>query len=446
MTSEVESEVPDGDAECERPHELHLPDGQQRNIHDSIDPPVHRLPPEVISEILLKVFSGNIRASDSVFVVRHILSCVCTSWREVARSTPALWNKIPSQLHSESLRPSWIDYAKHASEHVTHSGGLPLEIYHQILADDHLLNELFEALRPGLHRVRVISIEADFSLMSSYQGIHLPALQKAHLQLHGRPATRPLKLLSNAVALQQLCFKFPNHGDSFADLPVLPFTVLPALTKVTLEINSTIPLAELLHALRACADNLAEVDLRWRRTRTPLLSATPLVQMNALNRVALSSAAHEILDHIYAPALEHVAIIPVCAFDDGDPFSSLSAFVSRLPSPDKITRLEANVSTDNTGSFVDCLAELDGIRQLSMSGTAYEGLLTQGVFSRLTCVAGARPLLPRLTKLYVSFLLPPRENPEVEEALKEMVASRKAPRVCASREVAALESAILRVW
>ena len=117
MTSEVESEVPDGDAKCERPHKLHLPDSQQRNIHDSIDPPVHRLPPEVISEILLNVVSGNIRASDSVFIVRHILSCVCSSWREVARSTPALWNKIPSRLHSESLRPSWIDYAKHASEH-----------------------------------------------------------------------------------------------------------------------------------------------------------------------------------------------------------------------------------------------------------------------------------------------------------------------------------------
>ncbi|KAL1713319.1 hypothetical protein EV715DRAFT_277365 [Schizophyllum commune] len=446
MTSEVESEVPDGDGACERPHGLHLPDSQQRNIHDSIDPPVHRLPPEVISEILLKVVSGNIRASDSVFVVRHILSCVCTSWREVARSTPALWNKIPSQLHSESLRPSWIDYAKHASEHATHSGGLPLDIYHQFPADDHLLNELFEALRPGLLRVRVISIEADFSLLSSYQDIHLPALQKVHLQLHGRPATRPLKLLSNAVALQQLCFKFPNHGDSFADLAVLPFTVLPALTKLTLEINSTIPLAELLQTLRACGDNLAEMDLQWRRTRTPLLSATPLVQMDALHRIALSSAAHEILDHIYAPALEHVAIIPVCAFDDGDPFSSLSAFVSRLPSPDKITRLEANASTDNTDSFVECLAKLDGIRQLSMSGTAYEGLLTQGVFSRLTCVAGPRPLLPRLTKLYISFLLPPRENPEVEETLKEMIASRKAPRVCASQPVAALESAIVRVW
>ena len=169
MTSEVESEVPDGDAECERPHGLHLPDSQQRNIHDSIDPPVHRLPPEVISEILLNVVSGHIRASDSVFIVRHILCCVCTSWREVARSTPALWNKIPSQLHSESLRPSRIDYAKHAFEHATRSGGLPLEIYHRFPAHDGLLDELFEALRPELYRVRVISIEADFSLLSSYQ-------------------------------------------------------------------------------------------------------------------------------------------------------------------------------------------------------------------------------------------------------------------------------------
>ncbi|KAL1726148.1 hypothetical protein EV714DRAFT_287400 [Schizophyllum commune] len=446
MTSELESEVPDGDAECERPHGLHLPDHQQRNIHDSIDPPVYRLPPEVISEILLNVVSGNIRASDSVFVVRHILSCVCTSWREVARSTPALWNKIPSRLHSETLRPSWIDYAKHASEHATRSGGLPLEVYHHFPAHDGLLDELFEALRPGLYRVQAIRIEADFSPLNSYHGIHLPALQKAHLELHGRPVTRPLKLLSNAAVLSELCFKFPNHGDFFADLPILPFTVLPALTKLTLEINSTIPLAALLQALRACANNLAEVDLRWRRTKTPLLSATPLVQMNALHRIALSLAAHEILDHIYAPALEHVAIIPVCAFDDGDPLSSLSAFVSRLPSPDKITRLEANVSTDNTDSFVECLAKLDGIRQLSMSGTAYEGLLTQGVFSRLTCVAGARPLLPRLTKLYVSFLLPPRESPEAEEALEEMVASRKAPRVSAFQVVAALESAIVRVW
>ncbi|KAI5894528.1 uncharacterized protein SCHCODRAFT_02617209 [Schizophyllum commune H4-8] len=446
MTSKVDSEVPKSDVVRERLHELPLPDTQQRNLHDLIDPPVHRLPPEVVSEILLMVVFGNICASVSVFVVRHILSCVCGSWREVTRSTPALWNRVPSQLHSVSLQPHLIDYAKHASENATLSGALPLEIYHQLPADDRLLDELFEALRPEFHRVQTIIIEADFSLLDSYHGIDLPALQKAHLELHGQPARRPLNLLTKAAALSELRLKFPDDDDLYAELPALPCPALPVLTKLALEINATIPLAELLQALRACADSLTEMELQWKRTSQSLLPTIPLVQMNALRRISSSLAAHEILNHIDAPALEHVAIIPVCAFDDGDPFSSLSAFVSRLPSPGKITRLEANASTDNTDSFVECLAKLGGIRQLSMSSTAYEGLLTQGVFSRLTCVAGARPLLPRLTKLYVSFLLPPRENPEAEEALKEMIASRKAPRVCASREVAALESAIVRVW
>ncbi|KAL1660776.1 hypothetical protein GGF50DRAFT_62504 [Schizophyllum commune] len=446
MTSEVESEVPEGDAECERPHGLHLPDAQQLSPHEPIDPSVHRLPPEVISEILLKVVSGNICASDSVFVVRHILSCVCNSWREVARSTPALWNKIPSQLHSEALLPRWINYAKHASDHATLSGGLPLEIYHEFPADDSLINELFHALHHDLRRIQAISIEANFSLLDSYRDINLPALRQAHLKLYGQPPKRPLKLLTGSAALSELCIRFSDDDDLYADLPALPFIDLLALTKLTLDVEATIPLAELLQALRSCANKLEEMDLGWYRTSPQLVPVDSLVQMSSVRRIALSSAAHEILNHIYAPALEHVAIIPVCASDDGDSFPSLSALMSRLPSPNMITRLEANAFTDNTDSFVDCLEKLDGIRQLSMSGTAYEGLLTADVFSRLTCSADSEPLLTRLTKLYVSFSVPPRLNPEAAKALTKMIASRHIPHVCASREVAALESVVVRVW
>ena len=88
ITTELESEVPKLDAEIRRLSQLRAQVLQQRDIQKSIVSPVRRLPTETLSDIFLELVDEEIWAGDAVFIVRHVLSCVCTSWRAVARSTP----------------------------------------------------------------------------------------------------------------------------------------------------------------------------------------------------------------------------------------------------------------------------------------------------------------------------------------------------------------------
>ena len=68
----------------------------------------------------------------------------------------------------------------------------------------------------------------------------------------------------------------------------------------------------------------------------------------------------------------------------------------------------------------------------------FDGLAHESVFARLTCTDGEPPLLLRLQLLEISLPPPEQQSPRAETVLKEMIATRSTPRVCAFPGVAAL--------
>ncbi|KAI5831727.1 hypothetical protein K523DRAFT_299861 [Schizophyllum commune Tattone D] len=442
ITTELQSEVPKLDAEIRRLSQLRAQVLQQRDVQKSIVSPVRRLPPESLSDIFIELVDEKIWAGDAVFIVRHVLSCVCASWRAVARSTPALWQRIPTQLHSEAMTPEWKDYAKHAAESAVLAGGLPLEIHHQDDTRDAPFLDVVEELAPHLPRVESISVQGRFSLFEALRRTSLPALRDVFMEMRGQITTHPMHFLTGSPALRSLDVQYFNDDDRLLDLLQLP--ALPSLADLSLEIHATIPRARLLVSLGACADTLVELHLRLSLTDALMLNddalaLTRLVHFHALRTLSFGESAHRILVAIAAPALRHIGLHAVSECFDGDPFPLLEAFLSRPSAPRGLESLTLAVSVDQTASFLRCLAQMEALTHLAIHSFAFTGLAHESVFARLTCADDEPPLLPRLTSFETSLPPPDRRSPRAERTLQEMIASRSMPRICASREVSALE-------
>ncbi|KAI5831725.1 hypothetical protein K523DRAFT_362112 [Schizophyllum commune Tattone D] len=217
------------------------------------------------------------------------------------------------------------------------------------------------------------------------------------------------------------------------------FPQLPGLASLSLEVHAVVSRAALLEALDACAHTLVDLSLHLQCSSSALRSMNP-IHFDVLRDLALGDAAYHILDDLAAPELQHIGLHAMVALLDGDPFPTLSTFLSRPSAPRKLEKLTLAVSVDETETFLQCLERMEELTHLSIHSTAFDGLAHESVFSRLTCREGESPLLPRLTAFQTALPPPDVRSSEAETALEEMITSRSTPRVCAFPGVAALVS------
>ncbi|KAL1699775.1 hypothetical protein EV121DRAFT_264829 [Schizophyllum commune] len=340
------------------------------------------------------------------------------------------------------MSPEWVDYAKHAAESATLAGGLPLEIHHQDGTRDAPFLDVVEQLAPHLARVEAICVQGRFSLFEALRATSLPALREVFMEMRGQPTTHPMHFLTASPALLSLDVQYFNDS-AYPLLNSLHLPTLPNLTELSLEIHATVSRTTLLKALSACAGTLVELSLRLSLTDALMSGESPasleLISLNALRTLSFGNGAYDILDTIAAPALKHVGLHAVSELLDGDPFPILEAFLSRPSSPRGLEKLTLAVSIGQTGTFLRCLEQMNELTHLSIHSLAFIGLAHESVFARLTCMDDEPPLLPRLTSFETSLPPPDRRSPRAESKLQEMIASRRVPRICASREVSALE-------
>ncbi|KAL1755483.1 hypothetical protein FB107DRAFT_274786 [Schizophyllum commune] len=216
---------------------------------------------------------------------------------------------------------------------------------------------------------------------------------------------------------------------------------LPGLTSLPLEVHAIVLRAALLEALDACAHTLVDLSLHLQCSSSALRSMNP-IHFDVLRDLALGDAAYHILDDLAAPELQHIGLHAMVALLDGDPFPTLSTFLSRPCAPRGLEKLTLAVSVDETETLLQCLEQMDELTpsHLEIHNTAFDGLAHESIFSRLTCREGESPLLPRLTAFQTALPPPDIRSSEAETALEEMIASRSTPRVCAFPGVAALVS------
>ncbi|KAI5894534.1 uncharacterized protein SCHCODRAFT_02534455 [Schizophyllum commune H4-8] len=444
ITSKLEHELPAIDAEISRLTELRARVLRQCDVQKSIVSPVRRLPPELLSIIFFEALDdvyGNIYACDSVFVVRHILSCVCSSWRAVARGSPALWYQIPTQLHSYALKTPWKDYAQYAAESAALAGGLPLEVHHQDSASDRPFRNIMQALHPYLARIESINIQGSCSFFEDFPQYDLPALSSVVMRMEDELTDGPMDFLGSFPALRRLDVHYPNdYGEYPLDgLPHMPS--LSGLTHLSLIYRAAFSRTTLLRALSACAETLVALKLNITIVHTDD-SPDPVtpVWMESLLELTLHAAAFKLLDNLVAPDLEDLDLRNMLPEVYGNQFPTLSAFLSRPYAPREISGFRTSVSVSQTATIIRCLEQMDTLTYIFIFGAGFVGLEYEQIFARLTCAEDEPPLLPELTELggWLSRMPPP--SPEAEEVLEKMIASRRVPRICASREVAVLET------
>ncbi|KAL1685494.1 hypothetical protein GGG16DRAFT_129376 [Schizophyllum commune] len=416
MSRELSSEVSTIDAEIERLHGLRERVLRQLDVHKSITSPIRSLPPELLSEIFVVLYDGEPESSGKAYITIYVLSCVCCEWREIVRSTPRLWVDIPTMVRGPKGR--YHNHLRHVADHISLSGSLPLRLSHQEPARNDLLGWTLVELRPHFPRIGYIDIDSNcWFFESGYNGLQFPNLVQAKLSLNGPPSPLSFAFLGSANKLRIAELSNKNIGPlNYAPEYWLP--ALPTLTSLYLELSAAIAMNTLMEALHACRSGLKFLSMHLRFTQDACASGP--VELPALTGLQVGETAYTFLEHIATPSLEALCISAVIELvgitqaedADGDPFPSLSAFVSRIPRPRRVKSVRAGATTRNVDTFLGFLNTLDDLEGLHIEDREYTGLFSEDLLTWLTCVDDQEPHLPHLKKIELYLRRRPQLNVE----------------------------------
>ena len=190
---------------------------------------------------------------------------------------------------------------------------------------------------------------------------------------------------------------------------------LSPLSHRCLDFSAIIAMNALTEALYACCSGLRFLSMNLRFTRDPYTSGSLVIP--ALEGLQVGETSYTFLEHIATPSLEVLFISAVielvgnthAGVADGDPFPSLSAFVSRIPRPRRLKCVRAGATTRNVDTFLGFLNTVDDdLEGLHIEDREYTGLFSEDLLTWLTCVDDQEPHLPQLKKIELYLRRRPR--------------------------------------
>lgn len=404
----------------------------QLNVNRSIASPVRRIPSEILSDVFLVLATTGCPSE----IVAKTIAPVCVLWRTTAYSTPGLWTSISSTFKSHLAS---YDYARHAAL----SGDLPLRIW----ADDD--GNILSQLRPYAARWGKLSWAASCSFVESQPTLNLPILKDVVLWLSSPSTSDTLRFFTHARRLETLKITlFPMHGHHM-EWPPLSVPAFPNLTSLELEIFYTFSvdpgIRTIVSALHNVRQTLSFLSVKFQSgtlaEEFDMHRRLEIADMPSLRSLVLSDDAPcVVFEHIRAPVLEEI----VCTLASDFFCGSISHLRSALlRGPARVRRLILGLCWPSLGpeELVRCLELLPDVEELRVDESGWVRppmLITEGFLRRMTCVEDERPLVPRLTKLTLDMADEGADWESINRALESMLESRRAPRMCAFGEVAAL--------
>ncbi|KAL1672074.1 hypothetical protein EV122DRAFT_225389 [Schizophyllum commune] len=405
---------------------LYAQASKQLAVNLSIVSPVRRLPPELLTSIFFEISPGS--PFDRGPLLARTVACVCFTWRTVVLGMPLLWSYISSE------RMSPLD--SYAAQ-IRRSGDLPLHLRHWQWTENGPRAELLELLR--LHAARWASIEITSSCdtLEAQPTVELPLLHTASVWIEG-PATgpkerTPLHFLANTPTLVDLTIRLTGEkAESIWSWVAIP--LFPHLTTLDIGIEITswdhYPYTTILAAMRSCMQTLTTLTLdiigdfhegtRIRQTDGSLL------RLERLGDLCLMSRAAEVfLPAIESPVL-HRLVLAHLPNPDYTQLPALLDFLSRQSLRVKGLILE-DLAAGDEETLIRCFERLNDLEELHVIEPSRSVLLlTKPVLRRLSVTEDQRPLLPKLTTVVFRFQDHDAHD-KIEDALKEMVASREQP-------------------
>ncbi|TRM57828.1 hypothetical protein BD626DRAFT_464481 [Schizophyllum amplum] len=415
---------------------------RELEINQALLAPVHRLFPELLSEVFMHAIQNSRPCTK--FAVR-VLCSVCTTWRATARDTPSLWTSID------------LEFTDRINDHILYlqlelSRQLSLKVLGWRLYPSRLAAEqrvVFDGLSDAdASRVEEIEVAGDGDLLSLLRLRKLPTLQVATVEVLDYCAPNALGFLASAPVLRSLSMLIVYQcvdNDVISGFPVPTLPTFPCVTRLQLFIANDFPVSAFFPALSKLAPSLRDLKIiagevaGWDETKPAIPCEMPV-----LRTVELQHYSHILLTYITAPALKDVTL-----HGDGlhpgeqDPTESLLDLLSRSrPSLRSFSLDDAMQGSADT--LLKCIDRMEGLQRLSMEDNEYYGMADSPrmvtVLKELVCDENRPPILPELRSLSVHFQRGhPRMHPDIAAPLSQVRLSRKVPRVCAGRVVVAME-------
>ncbi|TRM58855.1 hypothetical protein BD626DRAFT_437630 [Schizophyllum amplum] len=392
----------------------------QLAVHRSLTSPIHRLFPDILSEIFLRAAERQ-RDPDSTDMAQTI-ACVCTTWRRVARATPRLWACVVAASAPELDRYFRLFFP------LSLDG--PLDIR---CRDETLLVDFWSRLSPYAHRWRSLEVLGDLDVLSALGHVRAAHLEDLCINGYGKPVPKMPILSLEAPRLRRLRV-YLDALDNDEQLLVLPTSSM--LTSLVIGVDCPFPATYVLPLLRRCAATLEhfQIDVSHPYVHEETFRTEPSLEpliMAALKSIDLRHSACAILYHVTAPDLEDITVMR-----GADYLVDALAVLTSRRSPSRIRHvqmsidLHADISID-AAAMVRALEAMDSLETLRI--TSFPSPDSDMILRRLVCHDDAYPLVPNLRE----FEFPGRLV--LARLFNDVFVSRKEERMVQGRTVAALK-------
>jgi hypothetical protein len=338
-----------------------------------------RLPPEIVAKIFLLAQSPQ-HMTNSTF------TSICSAWRNVAISTPALWNRV--DIQSSKRKPS--KQAALLKIHCERARALPIDVFfHSWMAAAALKGEPspIVALLPYVKNIRTLNLWVPSKWLEVLLGLpeeSFRSLEDFSAKLCGQSTItqdlRPTLTLTSAHHLRSLKI------EGFS----LVLRIPSQLSNLTLDLDLT-P-AEYLGVLCNCP-NLETLGLTFSSSADDMESdktiLLPLLRSLSL-RIPVDCSYNTFLDHI---TLSLLTDLDICYDDLEQPWPQ-SSFLSLLSrSSCHLERLTLDKVEMTSEEFYECLRAMPSLVYLDLN---FIYVMEDWILDELVNGGAASPLLPNL--------------------------------------------------
>ncbi|TRM55684.1 hypothetical protein BD626DRAFT_523456 [Schizophyllum amplum] len=419
--------------------------------------PVHRLPPELLSEIFVHLTESNLLGYNSqkegrnyaAHLIATTVACVCVSWRAAALATPRLWSRIHVDEQTRHLDAYVRTCISRSRKH-------GLEI---VCTAARHLPAVIAGILPHAPRWESISLGGFFKdFCSIAPGHHFARLRDASLSINSLVDNEAgtFEFLANAPSLRQVRL---NAMETIYHEP----TKLPSswqLARLHLDLDDICHLRPLVATLAQYQATLEDLicafddDIR----SSTLEGVIDPIQLPVLGSIELSRHAFMLFSYLNAPKISEIIFIDTEA-RNGLPYGRLLTFLTLPSSPlthlRRLRLMETYHAFDEETSegLLRCLELMDELQELDVSCSAQSTFafgypdwmgedMSLTLWTGLTVREGRRPVLPNLLvlRLYLGTeWLTDQQRREQHDSLTVMALSRKRARVVQGRQVVALE-------
>ncbi|KAL1756824.1 hypothetical protein FB107DRAFT_210482 [Schizophyllum commune] len=395
----------------------------QMDIHRSLCAPVHRLFPELLSEIFVYATKSASRAwfsHTSQLAMACKLASIIAVWRRVARGTPLLWTFLVAQRGRQ-----WDTYL---DQIIPLTGVRPLIAY----CPSTMTTELF-VTQPATHarRWRVATLYSPVRAMAPAE-TRVEASNLEELTVHSSGCAHPAdREVMDFLAMPRLRSLRLHLTNQFGVGQALSFRMPTRLTSLMLSVwLPGIISFDVVGLLGQCGSTLQHLFVVLGNHAENIGWSMPL-SMPALKSLSLRQDGCILLMYINAPTIKQLTLEDPQAFF----VELLTRFMeNNNPSTSHLTHLVIidmpELGAEDTRMLRQCLGRLDRLEELHITHSP----IPLDLVRYLILCEDTQPALPNLRTLYLESL----PTPEHTAALRSVYASRRWSRYICGTNTAIL--------